>query len=233
VRHIPDVIIYLTGFISTIFFVLGGIYFSSNKTLGIWSLFGGIVCGLLTGFLIWQNDIWKIQENNKSPITQTDQRNKEDSHETPTIINAPKGAISFNQQGGITAGTVNINVGQTKRTINSSLPLGELKKYAGTQVFLHWRADDTESVLFKDNIGGQLNTAGWVVTQSAPHTADESMSNVIIEINRDSQHGDNSLSAALLLEDVLKKSKVAVSMIRRENNPLPANSMYLRIGPMR
>jgi hypothetical protein len=137
VRYIPDAIIYLTGFLSTLFFVFCGIYFSSNKTLGIWLLFGGIVCSLLTCFLYWQNDIWKIQENKKSPIKQTNQKNNQDSHETLTIINAPKGVVSSNQQGGITAGTVIINVGQNKRTINSSLSLDELKIYSGTQVFLH------------------------------------------------------------------------------------------------
>lgn len=70
-RHIPDVIIYLTGLITTIFLAFCSIYFASNKTLGIWLLFGCIVFGLLTGFLYWQNDIWKIQAklgNEKEPI---------------------------------------------------------------------------------------------------------------------------------------------------------------------
>ncbi len=62
-RHIADSIIYLSGFVSTVFFVLCGISDSSNKTWFIWTLFGGGVFGLLTGFLIWQNDIWKDQKN--------------------------------------------------------------------------------------------------------------------------------------------------------------------------
>ncbi len=62
-RHIADSIIYLSGFISTVFFVLCGISYSSNKTWFIWNLFGGLVFGLLTGFLIWQNDVWKDQKN--------------------------------------------------------------------------------------------------------------------------------------------------------------------------
>jgi hypothetical protein len=88
-------------------------------------------------------------------------------------------------------------------------------------------------VLFKDTLGNQLKTAGWVVKQSAPHIADESMSNVIIEINHDSPNGDNSLAAALLLGNILKNSKIAVSLMKHGNNPLPINSMYLRIGPMK
>lgn len=62
-RHIPDFIIYLTGFFSTILFVLCSIFYSSNKTWFIWTLFGGLVFGLLTGFLIWQNEVWKKQAN--------------------------------------------------------------------------------------------------------------------------------------------------------------------------
>ena len=62
-RHIPYFIIYLTGFFSTILFVLCGIFYSSNKTSFIWTLFGGLVFGLLTGFLHWQNEVLKNQAN--------------------------------------------------------------------------------------------------------------------------------------------------------------------------
>ncbi|MCF8144962.1 MAG: hypothetical protein K9N21_13685 [Deltaproteobacteria bacterium] len=70
-KHIADSIIYLSGFISTVFFVLCGISYSSNKTWFIWTLFGGLVFGLLTGFLIWQNEVWKNQES-ISAVTETD-----------------------------------------------------------------------------------------------------------------------------------------------------------------
>lgn len=60
-KPVPDFAIYLSGLVSTVFFVICGIYFASNRTLGIWTLFGGIVFGLLTGFLYWQNDISKTQ----------------------------------------------------------------------------------------------------------------------------------------------------------------------------
>ena len=62
-KHIADSILYLSGFVSTVFFVLCGISYSSNKNWFIWTLFGGLVFGLLTGFLIWQNEIWKGQKN--------------------------------------------------------------------------------------------------------------------------------------------------------------------------
>ncbi len=62
-KHISDFIINLTGLCSTILFVFCGIFYSSNKTWFIWSLFGGIIFGLFTGFLIWQNEIWKNQTN--------------------------------------------------------------------------------------------------------------------------------------------------------------------------
>lgn len=70
-KHIADSIIYLTGFFSTVFFVLCGINYSSNRTWFIWTLFGGLVLGLLTGFLIWQNEVWKNQESITS-ATQND-----------------------------------------------------------------------------------------------------------------------------------------------------------------
>ncbi len=63
--HIPDSVIYLTGFTSTLFFVFFGIHYSSNKTVRIWTFIGGLVFGLLTGFLYWENDTWKIEQENK------------------------------------------------------------------------------------------------------------------------------------------------------------------------
>ncbi|HEY4481569.1 MAG TPA: hypothetical protein VI489_01820, partial [Candidatus Brocadiaceae bacterium] len=168
--------------------------------------------------------------NNKSPVAHTDKSNGKNSHGTPPIINAPNGVVSFNQRGGITAGTVNVTVGQIERSINVSSSLNTLREYAGTQVFLHWRADDNESVLFKNNIMEHLSAVGWKVIPSAGHIADESISNVVIEVNRDSLSDDNSLAAALSLEHILKDSKIAVSVVKSKDNPLHANSMYFRIG---
>ncbi|MGO8753677.1 MAG: hypothetical protein ACLQHK_00400 [Gallionellaceae bacterium] len=61
--NIPSFVIYLAGVISTAFAIFCGIYFSSNKTLGIWCFFGFLVFGLLAVFLIWQNEIWQAQIN--------------------------------------------------------------------------------------------------------------------------------------------------------------------------
>lgn len=70
-RHIPDSIIYLTGFFSGFFFLFCSLFYSSNKSWFIWTLFGGLVFGLFTGFLMWQNEIWKNQGNTKD-LTQND-----------------------------------------------------------------------------------------------------------------------------------------------------------------
>lgn len=70
-KQIADSIIYLSGFISTVFFVLCGIFYNSNKTWFIWTLFGGLVFGLLTGFLRWQNEVWKNQKS-MTVVTQSD-----------------------------------------------------------------------------------------------------------------------------------------------------------------
>lgn len=66
----------MTGFISAVFLVFCGIFYSSNKTAFIWTLFGGIAFGLFTGFLYWQNDIWQSQLNG-SLVAQPQQKNEE------------------------------------------------------------------------------------------------------------------------------------------------------------
>ena len=68
-KHVIDSIIYLTGFFSTVLFVLCGIVYSSIKTWFIWTLFGGLVLGLLIGFLIWQNEVWKNQQKHNRGST--------------------------------------------------------------------------------------------------------------------------------------------------------------------
>ena len=131
-RHIPDFVIYLSGLGSTISFVFCGIFFPSNKAVGIWALYGGLIFGLLTGFLYWQNDIWKAEsQTNKSPEAYAKKSEKKSNKEQrslheassqktknennkmkdepkPTII-TPNSVISIDQKGGITAHTVNIN----------------------------------------------------------------------------------------------------------------------------
>lgn len=82
-RHIPEAIIWISGFVAAFWVSL---YFSPNKTIGIWSLFGAIVFAVLTGFLYWQNDIWKSQpQTNVSPAAKTYKENDKlpEAHETP------------------------------------------------------------------------------------------------------------------------------------------------------
>lgn len=61
-NNIPTSVIYLVGFFSTACAAIAGLYFSSNKILGIWSLFGFLAFGLLAGFLYWHNEIWQEQQ---------------------------------------------------------------------------------------------------------------------------------------------------------------------------
>lgn len=84
-RHIPEVITWGTGFVAAFWVSL---YFSSNKTLGIWSLFGAVIFGALTCFLLWQNEIWKTQQTAKTPEAQSQQTEAKsnDIHELPPQI---------------------------------------------------------------------------------------------------------------------------------------------------
>jgi cytoskeletal protein RodZ len=68
----------MTGFISAVFLVFCGIFYASNKTAFIWTLFGGIAFGLFTCFLYWQNDIWQSQING-SLVAQPQKKNEESS----------------------------------------------------------------------------------------------------------------------------------------------------------
>ena len=70
-KLIPGYIIYLTGFFSGLCFFFSSLHYTDNRTRFIWFLFFGIMLGLLTGFLTWQNHIWK---ENKSTNTITPQK---------------------------------------------------------------------------------------------------------------------------------------------------------------
>ena len=89
-RHIPEVITWGTGFVAAFWVSL---YFSSNKTLGIWSLFGAVVFGALTCFLLWQNEIWKTQQETKIQEIQTRQtetnKSKNSHNPQPHLNNKP------------------------------------------------------------------------------------------------------------------------------------------------
>lgn len=82
-KPIPDFIIYLTGFVSGVFFLFCSLYFTNNKTVFIWTLFFGLVFGLLTGFLYWQNDI--ANEQSHGSTKDLSQNNKDQFHVNDTI----------------------------------------------------------------------------------------------------------------------------------------------------
>jgi hypothetical protein len=109
-------------------------------------LYCGLVFGLLTGFLYWQNDIWKAQgQTNKSPEGQTNKTVKDSTKKDGTLsqdipphkqgketkrmkeddkltINAPNSVFSVGQENGITAHTVinanTVNIAPPKRRIS-------------------------------------------------------------------------------------------------------------------
>ena len=57
--------IYSVGFITGIFLTLFALFWSSNKILAIWLLFGCIIGGALTAFMYWHNDIYQHEIANK------------------------------------------------------------------------------------------------------------------------------------------------------------------------
>lgn len=64
-KLIPKFIIYLVSFCSSLSLALFG--YSSNMTVSNWALYFCIILGLLAGFLIWQNEIWKSKKNKIKP----------------------------------------------------------------------------------------------------------------------------------------------------------------------
>lgn len=173
---------------STICLLFCGIYFSSNKSLGIWSLFGFLVFGLLTGFLYWQNDIWQTQAN-KNPVVQTEKAEKNSTEKQilspqappqkakkenkkmkeeakPTII-APNSVVSVDQKGGITAGTVisanTVNfVPQNRRITPEQLEilLPALKTLCGIKIRISYATGDKERKQFAEDIINAFLVAG-------------------------------------------------------------------------
>jgi len=106
----------------------------------------------------------------------------------------------------------------------------KLGLYTGVHAFIHWDADDRESINFMESLSTCLARSGWVAHPTVGHHADGSVANVIIEVN---QIGDMADEAATLLGQLLKKSKIDVIIMKNERNPLPKDSMYIRIGPIR
>jgi hypothetical protein len=233
-KLIPYYVIYFVGFISAVLFVLCAIFYSSHKSLFIWLLFFGIVSGLLAGFLHWQNHVWQKEESiaDKSAEKTPRKNDSLDDQKNP-LINAPNSVVSINQQGGITAGTVNVNIKPAQRQLPIEILHKQLAPFSGMRAFFHWRADDNESSIFTENLEKCLIKSGWLATRSVAHIADASMSNVVIEINDKLASLDKTNEAASSLARLLKNQNIAVSITKNSNNPLPANAMYIRVGPIR
>ncbi|MBC8415097.1 MAG: hypothetical protein H8E11_01565 [Candidatus Cloacimonetes bacterium] len=66
-KLIPKFIIYFIVFCSTLSFVLCGFLYSSNIIVFYWTMYVGIILGVIAGFLKWQNEIWKNIKNNIAP----------------------------------------------------------------------------------------------------------------------------------------------------------------------
>ncbi|VAW03833.1 hypothetical protein MNBD_ALPHA04-2097 [hydrothermal vent metagenome] len=180
---------------------------------GILLMLAGMVATTIGGFMA--KDGWeKIQKSNKISSSPS-----------------PPNVTSINQQGGITAGTIN-NYNATN--IQRSLPLDssdtELSKLSNVSIYLHWQADDKEAVTFKDNLGQYLADAGLNVTQSVGHSNDNSIQNLILDINSTHPESSNIVIAAKMLKRIFDENNIKSSIVKSPDNQLTENQMYIRIG---
>lgn len=140
---------------------------------------------------------------------------------------------SINQQGGITVGTINnLNITSIQRSLPVDSYRTKLSQFSNIKVYLHWQADDKETVLFKDNIYQCLLDAGWKVTQSAGHSNDSSIQNLILDINLTHPDSSNIVLAAKMLKSIFDENNIKSSIFKNPNNSLTENEMYIRIGAM-
>ena len=56
--------------------------------------------------------------------------------------------------------------------------------------------------------------------------------NVVIQVNAALEADDQSIDAAAALEKLLAGEGIAVQPTRLAHNPLPKNSIYIRVGPV-
>ena len=147
---------------------------------------------------------------------------------TPTIFHS---VTSNNQSGGITAHTVNVQeVRPSLSSGNTAAP--QLARFPATSAFLHRYSELPEVVSFSANIIQMLRNSGWNANESAAHIGDSSIVNVVIQVNAAPEADDKSIDAAAALEQFLTGEGIAAHTTRLPNNPLPKNSMYLRVGPV-
>lgn len=147
---------------------------------------------------------------------------------TPTIVHS---VTSQNQSGGITAHTVNVQ--EVRRSL-SSVEAGSpgLARFPATSVFLHRYSELPEVGRFSAEIIQTLRNSGWNAGESCAHSGDASISNVVIQINAAPQSDDHAIEAALALQELLATRGITVQTTKLANNPLPKNSMFVRVGPI-
>ena len=139
---------------------------------------------------------------------------------------------SHNQSGGITAHTVNVQ--EIRRTFPGEAPgVRSLADFSGTSAYLHRYTESSEVNSFCKDMVAVLNEFGWSAMESAHHIGDSSVENVVLEINETPRDGDRSQIAATCLQKMLTEQGLNVVLNKLKRNPLPDNSMYLRVGPIR
>jgi hypothetical protein len=63
-KLIPNSILYFVGFCSSASLALCWVFYNSNKPMFCWTIYIGILLGVIVGILKWQNEIWKRIKNN-------------------------------------------------------------------------------------------------------------------------------------------------------------------------
>ena len=147
---------------------------------------------------------------------------------TPAIVHS---VTSHNQSGGITAHTVNVQ--EVRRSLSSgNAGAPQLARFPATSAFLHRYSELPEVGSFSANILQMLRNLGWNAIESASHIGDSSIVNVVIQVNAALEADDQSIDAAAALEKLLAGEGIAVQPTRLAHNPLPKNSIYIRVGPV-
>ena len=187
----------------------------AKLVFGILLLCGGLIAMTIGGYMAKDGwDIIKKPKKNTPP---------------PSLPNVS----STNQSGGITAGTINtFNVTNIQRSLPADSCRSKLSQFSNAKIYLHWQADDNETVLFKNNIYQCLSNAGLQVTQSAGHSNDSSIQNLILDINMGHPDNSNAVLVAEILKSIFDENNIKSRIYKNSDNLLAENEMYIRIGAM-
>ena len=150
-----------------------------------------------------------------------------------TASGMPENILSItsnNQSGGITAHTVNVHEIQ-RAFLRTDARATLLARFDGMSAYLHRYSESPEVNAFCKELVAALIESGWNARESMAHGGDSSIENVVIEINAMLKVGDHSRLAATCLKEVLTDQGFNVELFTLSQNPLPENSMYLRVGP--